>query len=210
MTVGSLLLALRREADAERERLLAAAREEARQLAEASRAEADGARAARVQAERSRLAAEAERRVAEQRRKARGAVLAARQRLLDRVFAAALDLMPKAGAAPAYRDTLAARLSRALACAGGVEVDVRCAPRLLAPLKALEAGRGLAIDSDPAIRGGLRVVTRDGALAVDDTLEGALERRRAELSLAVLRDLAELSEAAAVPEREPRAMAVSA
>jgi len=193
MTVVPLLQALRREAEAERDRVLAGARAEAGRLAQASRAEADSARATRVATERARLRAAAERRTIERRRTTRGAVLEARQRLLDRVFAAALDLLPRTGAGPAYRDTLAARLARALACAGQAGVAVRCAPAITAALLGLEAGRGLDIRSDPGIRGGLRVVTLDGSLEVDDTLEGSLERRRAELSLAALQDFGEVA-----------------
>ena len=195
MTVAPLLAALRREAGAERERVLAEARAEADRVEAASRAAADGARAARLDAARARLRAASEPRLAERRRATRSSVLTARQRLLERVFAAARDGLARAGEDPAYRDTIPARLERVLACVGGRPVDVQCAPALAGQLVAVAAERGLAVCSDPGIRAGLRVATLDGALVVDDTLDGALERRRAELALGVLGDLAELAPA---------------
>ena len=197
MTVAPLLAALRREAEAERTRVLAEAHAEAARLDGASRAEADNERAVRLGAEQTRLRAAGEHRLAARRRETRGEVLAARQQLLDRVFARALELLPRAVAEQAYRETLPGRVAQGLASAGDCPVELRCTPSIAAQLRALEAGRGIGIRGDPDIRAGLRLVALDGSLVVDDTLEGALERRRAELSLLVLRDLAELEARAA-------------
>jgi vacuolar-type H+-ATPase subunit E/Vma4 len=189
MTLDPLLAALRHQADAEREQLLAAARAEAGRLVSEAEARTRTERTGQVDARRSAFQSAAELRAADARRTARRGVIEARQRLLDRVFGAALDLIPEAGVGLAYRATLPARLRRALACTGDAPVAIHGAPGIAAELGSLTAAQAhCVVRAAPEIRAGLRLATVDGRLDVDDTLEGQLERRRPELSLGVLAD----------------------
>jgi vacuolar-type H+-ATPase subunit E/Vma4 len=188
--LDTLLATLEREAAAETERVVA----EARARAAAVTAEGD-ARCTRRRAEvLARREAEGRaallRDLAGARRDARATVLAARDRLLARIFAAVRAALPAAAGTTASRATLGADVAQALAFVGARPVVAHCPPALASELARLAKANGrLTVSPDPTIAAGFRLVTTDGALEVDDTLEGRLERLRPRLALAALAEL---------------------
>lgn len=187
MPLEHLLSALEREARAQADALLAEARATAAQIAREAEERLAQRRGAVLGARAAELRRAAAAALAEVRWNGRRAVLEARQRLLDRVFAAAHALFAGAVAGEAYGAALPAHLTEALRSVGDEPAVIRC-PAALAPrVRAAVAGREqVTVDADPAARPGIVVVTRDGAIVVDNTLEGRLERLRLRLAIAVL------------------------
>lgn len=187
MPLDHLLAALERDGGAQAEALLTDARataaaitREADELVARRRADALGTREAEL-----RGAAEVA--LGEARRAARLAVLAARQRLLERVFTAARDLFAEAVAGDTYRAALPTHLAEALNAVGDAPVLIRCPETLVPAVRAVVARKKhLTVQGEPAARPGITIVTTDGGIEVDNTLEGRLERLRARLALDVL------------------------
>lgn len=187
MPLDHLLAALERDGGAQAEALLTDARataaaitREADELVARRRADALGTREAEL-----RGAAEVA--LGEARRAARLAVLAARQRLLERVFTAARDLFAEAVAGDTYRAALPTHLAEALNAVGDAPVLIRCPETLVPAVRAVVARKKhLTVQGKPAARPGITIVTTDGEIEVDNTLEGRLERLRARLALDVL------------------------
>lgn len=187
MALDSLLTALRRHAETERDALLAGARVEAERVAAEAAERTASARATALAREEARLRAAHEVEAAKAQRVARRAVLEARQRFLDRVFAAATALLPEAAASDAYRAALPQHLARVLACVGEEAVEIHCSEAIAATVRTLVADRAqVTVRAAPDARPGIRIVTADGAIEVDDTLDGGLDRQRPRLSLSIL------------------------
>lgn len=187
MPLEHLLAALERDGGAQAETLLTAARataaaitREADVLVAHRRADALGAREAE-------LRGAAELGLGEARLTARRAVLAARERLLERVFTAARDLFAEAIGGDTYRAALPTHLAEALNAVGDEPVVIRCPEMLVPAVRAVVVRKKhLTVQGDPAARPGITIVTTDGGIEVDNTLEGRLERLRARLALDVL------------------------
>jgi vacuolar-type H+-ATPase subunit E/Vma4 len=187
MPLDHLLAALERDGGAQAEALLTQARamaaaitREADELVARRRADALGMRG-------TELRGVAEVALGEARRGARRAVLAARQRLLERVFNAARDLFAEAMSADTYRAALPTHLAEALNAVGDAPAVLRCPETLVPAVRAAVARKKhLTVQGDPRARPGVTVTTTDGAIEVDNTLEGRLERLRARLALEVL------------------------
>ncbi|HEY6100651.1 MAG TPA: hypothetical protein VIW03_14535 [Anaeromyxobacter sp.] len=114
-------------------------------------------------------------------------MLAARQALLDRLFAALRTSLPQVAAAPAYRAALDTDVGRTLAFAGEQPVVIHSAPDLVAALRQVVRSNGkLRVEPDPGIAAGYRIATADGGLEIDATLEGWMERSRDRLAQAGL------------------------
>jgi vacuolar-type H+-ATPase subunit E/Vma4 len=187
MALEDLIRTRRRDAEQEAAAIQAAAQAEA----DAIRTRTDQDLAARrgsVLAER-----EAERRSAVElalsaaRHEARRGVLEARARLLDRVFTAARDRFPAAVSAPEYRDILSRWLAEAIGCLAGRSGTLRGHPALREDLARLAAGRtGITLVDDPGVGSGFRLVSDDGAVEIDATLEDRLTRLEQRLRQEVL------------------------
>lgn len=187
MSLDRLLETLERDARAEAERVLAGARAEA---------EAIGARAETVVAERRAEALRARERAVRAdaalqlgtvRRRARGAVLDARHRLLERVRAAARE---RIAATEGEAASLTLRLRAALACHGDRPVEIRCTPALADRVRAAVGNRpGTAVMADPATPDALVVRAADGTMEVDAALAALFERHWPELAVELLREL---------------------
>jgi vacuolar-type H+-ATPase subunit E/Vma4 len=191
MGLEHLLEALERDADAQVEQALAQARAEADRITTESMAALEQRRHEATSASESARHQEVEHAVTLARREARRSILEARERLLERVFAAARGELPAAAAGPAYRASLPAALRSALAAVGSEQAVIRC-PETLAPELERARPRGakaVAVKVDPASGSGFRVVSEDGAVEVDDTLEGRLDRLRFPLARQVLAQL---------------------
>jgi vacuolar-type H+-ATPase subunit E/Vma4 len=192
MGLEHLLEALERDADAQVEQTLARARAEADRLTTESAALLEQRCRAAAAARASARVQDVEHAVTLARREARRSILEARERLLERVFAAARAELPAAAAGPAYRASLPAALSGALAAVGSDQAVIRC-PATLAPDLERARPRGskaVQVEVDPASGSGFRVVSADGAVEVDDTLESRLDRLRLVLARRVLAQLA--------------------
>lgn len=185
--IDALLATLEREADGEIARVLAEGRTRAAAIiAESDRRIADRKRAAFGVLEADGRTALA-RVLATARYQARGRVLVAREALLQRLFAALREFLPEMTGTEAYRARLAEDLPRALAFAGERPVTVQCTPALVTVLQRLAKTNGrLRVEPTSQIAAGYRVVTMDGGLEVDATLEGWIEQLRPRLALEAL------------------------
>ncbi len=191
MPLDHLLAALERDATAQAERLVAEARATADRLTSAAVEAIECRRGETLGAHEREQRAVVQAALSAARRGARGDVLEARERLLDRVFAAARTALPQALAHPAYRAALPERLAAALACVEeGGEAAVRVPAALAADVRTAVSGNGLmTVRVDHAAGSGFRLATADGTLEVDDTLETRLDTQRPRLARDVLRQL---------------------
>jgi vacuolar-type H+-ATPase subunit E/Vma4 len=188
MPLAHLLAALERDAAAQADALLAGARATAAAIARDADERLARRRSDVLGAREAELRAAAEAGLGEARRAARRGVLEARQRLLERVFAAARALFPRALADDAYRAALPEHLAQALSAVGEEAAVIRCADALVPAVRAaLARKKHLAVQGDAAAPPGVTVVTADGAITVDNTLDGRLERLRPRLALEIVR-----------------------
>lgn len=187
MALDHLLAALERDATAQAEALLA----EARATAAAVTREADervaqrrrDALATREAAVRQSM----ESALAGARHASRRRMLDARQRLLNQVFAAAHALLPDGAKGALYRAAVSRHVADALAATGDEPVVIRCPEGLVPGVQAVVASQThVTVRGDTAAPPGIVVTTTDGVIEVDQTLDGRLERLRAQLALEVL------------------------
>lgn len=191
MPLDQLLAALERDATAQAERLLAEARATADRVTAAAAESIERRRGETLGAHEREQRAVVQATLSAARRAARRDVLQARERLLDRVFAAARSALPQALAHPTYRAALPERLAAALACveAGG-EAEVRVPAALAADVRTAVSGASrVTVRVDHDADSGFRLTTADGILEVDDTLETRLNAQRPRLVRDVLRQL---------------------
>lgn len=187
MALEHLLAALERDAAEQVRRLLADAQAAAAKLTDSAEERMARRRREVLGAREAERRGGAEIALAEARRGARRQVLEARQRLLDRIFAAARALLPAVLRSDAYEAALPAHLAEALAFVGEVPAVIRCPPELAAAIRKLvPVGPQFLVTADVTVGSGIRVVTTDGAVEVDNTLEGRLERLRPRLALEAL------------------------
>jgi vacuolar-type H+-ATPase subunit E/Vma4 len=190
MALEDLLGALRRHAEVDCAAVLAQARDEAARIHREAEEQLARERGRALDSERAERRAALEVVIGNERRRARVEVFAARQRCSERVLGVARAMLPEAVGGPAYRAGLAARLTRALACVSDDPAEIRCPVALEPHVRALVADRpGTVVRAGPAAASGIRVVTADGTIEVDDTLEGRMERQGAELALIISAEL---------------------
>lgn len=177
MALDHLIQVLQREAEAEIAAIELAARTEAETIR--ARTETDlTAQREKVLAERDeRRRVIVEQALAAARRGARRSVLEARERLLGRVLAAARERFPEMLEAAEYRAGLPPQVVESLECLGDRAGTLRCHPGLQQELERLVGARpGVSIVLDPAIGSGFKLVSDDGAMMIDATLEDRLTR----------------------------------
>jgi vacuolar-type H+-ATPase subunit E/Vma4 len=192
MALADLLAALEREAAAQAEARRAAARAAAAEIARSADERLERRRSEAALARETELRRAAETALDEARRAARRSVLDARERLLERVFAAARGLLPEAMARDGYRAVLPRHVADALRAVGDQPAVVRCPDALGDAVRAaLGPRRDVTVETDPAAPPGITAGTTDGAVAVDNTLPGRLDRARPRLAIAVLARLKE-------------------
>jgi vacuolar-type H+-ATPase subunit E/Vma4 len=81
-------------------------------------------------------------------------------------------------------------VAEALGAVGDEPAVIHCSEALVAAVRsAVKRAKHVTVQGDPAAPPGIRVVTSDGAIEVDNTLEGRLERLRGRLALEVLATL---------------------
>ena len=188
MALDHLLTALEHGAEAEAAALVDAARAEAEGITVETAARLAGERERRRAAGEARLADVTARAVAQARRRTRAAVLKARQRMLDRVFAAAELALRTAEGAAAFLARLPDDLAEARSYLPAGRARVHCRPALRARVRRLTRGdAALSVEPDPDSGTGLRLVAADGSVEVDLTLETRLAQLRPVLALELLR-----------------------
>ncbi len=178
---SELIDLLEREAEAERQRLLAEARQRADQVRQQAEAEAQ----ALLDAQRRRVAAAVEaarvraRGVA--RLRATSAVLEAKDAVLEEVFRRAQEELARVSQDPARYGSLLRGLLREAAEGFGGPVVVECAEQDVRAVEAAARELGIPVVQvrpDSQLRGGVRVLSEDGRFVVENTLASRLERAR--------------------------------
>ena len=186
MSLATLIATLSAEADAESAAELARARAEAGAITAASTERVEARRAqARNALEQERESA-VQRALIESRRSARRIVLDARADLVAAVFAAARQRFPEALESAAYRASLPATLTEALAALGERPARLRAHPLIASSLSKSTAAE---VVEDAGAGAGFRAATEDGSLEVDCTLEARLRALTPVLSLEILKQV---------------------
>lgn len=189
---GVLLARLRADADAAIEARANAARAEAEALRREAREEAARRRDAML----AQHVRDAERDDALASDEARGrawrALLVARADALDRIFAATASALNAQPSSPALRKRLAEQLTLALGYVPTGDAVVRAPAPAIDAVRAAVAGSGragLSVVPDDSVPLGLVVETPDRTFVVDATFARALERDRARLAIALVREV---------------------
>ncbi|MDR7483203.1 MAG: V-type ATP synthase subunit E family protein [Armatimonadota bacterium] len=177
---SELIALLEREAQAEREQILAEARTQAEAIVAAARQQA----AELVARHRERL--EAEYRAAMTKAqstaqlRATSLVLRAKEEEIGKVFAEAEAELARLGQdAQAYPAALQTFIEEAVASLGSAAViTVHPADAPVAQAVVRRHGWQVRVTTDPAVRGGARVASADGRFVVTNTLASRLERAR--------------------------------
>ena len=192
MALQDLLASLERDATAEADALLEAARARAASIAADAAARTAQRRRETLEVKERELVAAAELAAAQARRTARARTLQARERAIERVFAAVTAGLPDAAGSPAFLAALPARFAQARACVGETPGVVRSAPALVRALRKLAAGtEDLKVVADKAVATGFVLSAGDGSLDVDETLTARLARRRPQLAVDIAHALDE-------------------
>jgi len=185
-----LLQAIRSQAEAERERILAEGRARAEEVRARGREQVRGREEEALRALERRLAVERERILGESRLEERADLLGVRREWIQRAFRLAGRLLAERCATPAYEGLLAALLREAAAALGGTgelrvaEADLELARRLARGLGRAHEVRaeGREPGTALAVSGGRRV---DNSLATRlEQAAGSMERDIARLLFA--------------------------
>lgn len=178
---SELMDLLEREAEAERQRILAEARQQAEQLVRQAEEEAH----ALLEAQRRRVAAEVEAaRVRAQgvaQLRATSTVLEAKDQMLEEVFQRAGRELDRVTRDPArYGAILRGLVKEAVAGFHG-PVVLECAEQDVRAVEAAAREVGVTVVQvrpDSAVRAGVRVLSEDGRFVVENTLDSRLQRAR--------------------------------
>jgi vacuolar-type H+-ATPase subunit E/Vma4 len=190
MALDNLLAVLLREAEAEAEAILVAARAEAEAIRARGTADlAERRRRLDQELEADRHTA-VEFALAAARREARRDELLARERMIERVLAAARTRFPDALVRPEFRAALPAQIREGVECLAGRPGTLRYHPDLVQEVTCVVAEmKGIELIPDPAAGAGFRLASADGALEIDGTLADRLERLDRPIRQEVLRRL---------------------
>jgi vacuolar-type H+-ATPase subunit E/Vma4 len=179
-----LIESIRREADREAAAVLVRARAEADRIDNEARAAWSEVRSRVIGERQSEWLREDEPALATARRNATREVLAARERLLDRVFQAVAAEFVDILRDPTYQATLKGLIDEALPFAGNRPATVICADMIAASVREAVAARGdVGVRTEANARGGVMVVADDGTVSIDNTLEGRLQRMKPQLAI---------------------------
>lgn len=187
MSLEALLAELDADAAAERDAVVA----EARERADAIRAESGRAlsrtRRDRLGAAEAEEARKALAEISEARSEARRLVLDARRRLSERVRTEVERRIETSADDPVYLPRLAHELREAIRLAPSGQAALRVAPELAA--QAGEAISHVDVTPDPDVRSGFLLVADEGRVVVDGTLDARLRLTWPRLAPRVLREL---------------------
>jgi vacuolar-type H+-ATPase subunit E/Vma4 len=181
-----LVGALARDTEREAEVILARAREEAQAIARESAERLARLLEARAAPALAGIRAESGARRAAARREARTSVLAARDRCIDRVLAAARAQLRALGDSEREAVTVAA-VGAALEFAPPSQVTIHCPARDVSLVRTLTRERqGVTVTADDRLTLGVRLIASEPPVVVDATIEGALDRSRDALAIEIV------------------------
>jgi len=188
VSLDHLLAGLERDATAQADGVLAAARAEAARITAAADERSRVRQTAALGARETELRAQSEAVLSGARLAGRAAVLERRHGLLERVVQAARAEFMAAVATPEYRAALAQHVNEALYALGE-----ETAATIVCPLSLHDAVRDIVaqrkhvtVQADPDAVPGIRVRSADAVIEVDNTLDGRLARLRPRLELELL------------------------
>lgn len=199
MSLEALLAELDADAAAERDAVLAEARERADVIRTESRRALSRRRRERLGAAEAEETRKALAEMSEARSEARRLVLDARRRLSERVRAEVERRIETSSDDPVYLPRLAHELREAIRLAPSGRAALRVAPELAAHVEesiahaeeSITRGRSAELDvtPDPDVRFGFLLVADEGRVVVDGTLEARLRLTWPRLAPQVLREL---------------------
>ena len=190
--IDHLLAALEREAAQQVAAVRAASESEAARISGDSDARLARRKREALGAREAELRGAAEAAIGAARRTARRAVLEARARFLGRVFDAARAIFPATLDTDAYRAALPEHVAEALRALSDEAAVIRCPPGLSEIVRRAAGDRkGVTVRGDPGALPGVTATSSDGAIVVDNTLDGRLDRLRSELAIELLARVAE-------------------
>lgn len=187
--IDALLGTLEREAAAEIARVTEEARVRAAEVVAAGEQRIAERRAAALARHEAGARTQHARALCEARAAARVRVFAARNALLDRVFATFTAELPALAASELYQARLPQRIEDLLRFAGDQSVTLESSPALASTLRRLVRTNGhLRIRPDSSLRAGFRLRggAADGSIEIDASLDTELERLRPQLALEAL------------------------
>jgi vacuolar-type H+-ATPase subunit E/Vma4 len=186
--LDQLLRALERQAAEGRTAELEAARAEAARIDREGVEDLARRTQSRLDEQEIELRAGAERAIAAARRGHRQRVLEARERLLERIFARAREIVNAEQSESSRAELLAEEIRRAGVYLGDIPAVTRCAPAMVEPLRARLGDRnGMRVEPDPSLRAGFRMGAADGSVIVDHTPEQRLAALRSRLAIELVR-----------------------
>jgi vacuolar-type H+-ATPase subunit E/Vma4 len=195
MGLDDLLAALAREARLEARAILKQAHAEREEILKASEARIGALQHRRLKRQKSAFAEEARGRIAKVQRETRAALLAAQDKLVERVLSRVEERLGQAAVIKRLKSTLPVRLPLLLHYGEGRELVVRCSPGLAPALRGMQGlPSDLRVRQDAEIVGGVQVESAEADLLIDDTLGARLRRRRRVLRMQILNAVVEAEE----------------
>jgi vacuolar-type H+-ATPase subunit E/Vma4 len=190
MALADLITSLKAEAAAQRDAVMAEARERARRIRADAEAEVGRSRAESLARTEREERDSARRAVSAAVMEASTRVLDSRARLLERIRRSVDVRIQRAPTDPAYLDTLSGELAAALLRmpTGAVEVTV-CAELATAVEAAAEGHAAVRVVPAPDGPVGYAVRSADGAVEVDATLPARLELQWPRIAVRLLREV---------------------
>lgn len=187
MGLPELIAALERDADAEIHRIKEQARARAARIEAETHARIQQRRAERLATLEAALRRQGDEALARARRQLQTNIFEARARMLDRVFTRATEAFPDVVRRPAFDHVLRTSLETLLAAVGDEQGTIHCLPILEARVRnILQSRPGVSVQSRSDVGHGLRWVSREGRVVLDDTLECKLERLRTSLAITIM------------------------
>jgi vacuolar-type H+-ATPase subunit E/Vma4 len=183
VSIDPLLALLTREAEAEAESVLAAARRQASEIDGNAQAVADQRRIEARTRQRETRRRQVGRETAAIDRRHRETMYRERADLLSRIFARAEHTLATASL-DRYSAMLDQLVASALEFLGDTDAILRCRPDVTARLETLVAGRNrVTVVPCPDAAAGVLAEATDGHVVIDNTLPGLLRRRTPQLAV---------------------------
>lgn len=177
MGLEDLLTALARNARLEARAVLKRAHEERRRILQATGERVAALQHHRLEERKEALAEATQERLAVARREARAELLAAQERVVERVLAITRSRLTDSDTVERLRSTMSRRLPQLLEHTANEPLIVRCSAGLESAVrKVLETSSAVEVREDTGLSSGIRIESADGRLVIDDTLPARLSR----------------------------------
>jgi vacuolar-type H+-ATPase subunit E/Vma4 len=187
VSLEHLLGALTREAEAEAAAILATARDEAAAVRTAGESTRTARRESALAVREAELRTALEQALVGARQQARRDALEARLRVLERVWSKARTLFPETLERADYRRALPAQITEAFGCLGHRVATLRYHPTLRDIVEPAAIGIAQVRPvADDTVGSGFTLVSDDGTMEVNGTMEGLLARLHPRVALDVV------------------------